>query len=375
MSTILKLKEPQYYLQTDSQIRSQKDRMCRASVSAMGVKYVNPEALQGSNADDQFLKTVLKYGDTIYPTPHTKAALEYGVELKNYTNGTLEVILKELKQGFVVGLGILHHGPWTAPRGGGHWILLWGSDDTHAYCHDPYGEMDNVNGSYPQPGQGGKGVKYTWKRLLNRWHPEGPGHGHYCTFRRINSGARPVQPVEVPTFKPLSRATLAHIWQCQPLEVKHQTLDGLNQTLEKFQINTPSRLRHFLSQTAHESGNGLWTEELATGEAYEGRLDLGNTQPGDGKKFKGAGYIQVTGRDNYRRLSLALKDPRIIELGASFVSQHLPWTATGWWWKANEMNELCDTNPTVRAVTLRVNGGTTGLASREAAYRRCVEVI
>ncbi len=73
----------------------------------------------------------------------------------------------------------------------------------------------------------------------------------------------------------------------------HQLKD-LKDCLNRFQINTPARMRHFLSQTAHESGGLKWLKELADGSAYNGRKDLGNTHPGDGPKYKGAGVIQLT---------------------------------------------------------------------------------
>ena len=72
-----------------------------------------------------------------------------------------------------------------------------------------------------------------------------------------------------------------------------------NQNAEKFGCNTPLRMAHFLAQIAHESACLRYTEEIASGSAYEGRKDLGNTQKGDGIKFKGRGYIQITGRANY----------------------------------------------------------------------------
>src|ERR1700736_740911 len=65
------------------------------------------------------------------------------------------------------------------------------------------------------------------------------------------------------------------------------------------QINTPLRQAHFLAQLGHESGSLRYTAELASGTAYEGRADLGNTQPGDGSRFKGRGLIQINGRSNY----------------------------------------------------------------------------
>ncbi|MFC5450092.1 hypothetical protein [Paenibacillus aestuarii] len=68
-------------------------------------------------------------------------------------------------------------------------------------------------------------------------------------------------------------------------------LTNLNNTLTKYDITTSARIAHFMSQCGHESGLGKYTQELASGTAYEGRADLGNTQWGDGPRYKGAGYI------------------------------------------------------------------------------------
>ncbi|MFI8969125.1 LysM peptidoglycan-binding domain-containing protein, partial [Bacillus subtilis] len=152
-------------------------------------------------------------------------------------------------------------------------------------------------------------------------------------------------------------------------------LQDLNNCLERYNITTRSRLCHFISQCSHESGAGRWRKELASGRAYEGRADLGNTQPGDGPKFKGAGYIQLTGRYNYTRFSNAIGDSKIISLGVDYVANNYPWTSAGFWWHSNNMNALCDTNPSVEAVTRRVNGGYNGLEDRRMYYNRCIKVF
>lgn len=159
--------------------------MCFSSTCAMAVKYLRPDALKGSNADDDYLRTVLKYGDTTEASAQIKACRYYGVSASFRQNGTKTALINELKKGFPVGTGILHRGHVSAPRGGGHWMLLIGEKSTTGVFHDPYGEMDNVNGGYVTVGSGGKDVEYSWRNWLPRWEVEGSGSGWYMTFRVV----------------------------------------------------------------------------------------------------------------------------------------------------------------------------------------------
>lgn len=172
----------------------------------------------------------------------------------------------------------------------------------------------------------------------------------------------------------VTKRQLAEVWGCSVTVIEDNEILELNKCLETFEITTPFRIRHFLSQTAHESGGGRWKREISDGWYLEGRTDIGNTQPGDGPKYKGAGYIQLTGRYNYQKLSDYLNDPRVME-GVDYVAKTYPFTSAGYWWVSNEMNELCDTNPTVEQVTLRVNGGYNGLDDRKEYYYICQRVI
>ncbi|WOB70582.1 D-Ala-D-Ala carboxypeptidase family metallohydrolase [Microcystis aeruginosa] len=157
-------------------------------------------------------------------------------------------------------------------------------------------------------------------------------------------------------------------------KMSDQQFNDLNSCLQRFEINTVPRIRHFLSQTAHESGGLRWMEEIASGSAYEGRRDLGNTSPGDGRKYKGAGVIQLTGRHNYQKFADFIKDQKVMQ-GHSYVAQVYPFTSAGFWWKNNNMNALCDRGATVREVTKRVNGGYNGLADRQRYYDKACQVI
>ncbi|MGH6811848.1 MAG: peptidoglycan-binding protein [Methylocella sp.] len=137
---------------------------------------------------------------------------------------------------------------------------------------------------------------------------------------------------------------------------------NLANALQVYEINTPLRAAHFLAQTCHESDGFCTTVEYASGAAYERRRDLGNTQPGDGRKFKGRGLIQLTGRANYAaaggRLKLDLVDNP--DLAAEPATSVL--TACDFW-KAHKINQDCDQDNLI-AVTRKVNGGLNGLESR-----------
>lgn len=150
----------------------------------------------------------------------------------------------------------------------------------------------------------------------------------------------------------------------------------LNPVFERFRINTPQRAAAFLAQLAHESGELRWRKELASGAAYEGRADLGNTNPGDGVRYKGRGWIQITGRLNYQRASRALgvdflKNPRLMEEleNAALVS--------GWFWAWRGLNELADLNTpeAFEKITKRINGGLNGYAERKKYWARAKEAL
>lgn len=151
-------------------------------------------------------------------------------------------------------------------------------------------------------------------------------------------------------------------------------LADLNNCLQRFNITTPARIRHFISQCSHESGCGYYMVEEASGRAYEYRKDLGNIYSGDGVKYKGAGYIQLTGRANYQSLANYLGDQNVMQ-GANYVANNYPWTSAGYWWYKNNMNSLCDNGSDCLAITKRVNGGTNGYQDRLMYYDKCCNIF
>lgn len=144
----------------------------------------------------------------------------------------------------------------------------------------------------------------------------------------------------------------------------------LQAAMAEFGINTPLRAAHFLAQVAHESDSFCTLEEYASGAAYEERADLGNVEPGDGRRFKGRGPIQLTGRDNYQRFGRTL--------GVDLVGDP-EWAAdpamgariAALYWHVKGLNAVADRND-ARAITRKINGGYNGLQERLAALGRAV---
>ena len=147
--------------------------------------------------------------------------------------------------------------------------------------------------------------------------------------------------------------------------------NALNQKMTENSINTPLRQAHFLAQIAHESGELRYSEEIASGEAYEGRADLGNTQPGDGKRFKGRGLIQLTGRSNYKRYGEARGKQYTTDDTAKLlaIDPSIAVDVSCWFWVEHDLNTLADVD-NVMEVTKTINGGYNGLEDRKAKLAR-----
>lgn len=139
-------------------------------------------------------------------------------------------------------------------------------------------------------------------------------------------------------------------------------------------IDTPKRVSHFLAQTAHESAGFRTTVEYASGAAYEGRKDLGNVKRGDGKRFRGRGLIQCTGRANYRSFTAWVRQ---FDSGApDFEAEptklaEFPWALLSavWYWQTRGLNKLADKDD-LRGITKKINGGYNGFVDRQNWFRK-----
>ncbi len=149
-------------------------------------------------------------------------------------------------------------------------------------------------------------------------------------------------------------------------------VEPLNAAFNEFDINNGAREAAFLAQTAHESGGFMLLRELwgptPAQAGYEGRMDLGNEEEGDGYKFRGRGLIQITGRSNYEACGDALgldltEHPEFLEEPINACR------SAGWFFKQHGLNELADKGDFLN-ITKRINGGTSGWQERLSYYAR-----
>jgi putative chitinase len=147
--------------------------------------------------------------------------------------------------------------------------------------------------------------------------------------------------------------------------------------MREFGIDTKQRQAMFLAQIGHESGGMKYTVEIwgatPTQTRYEGRKDLGNTQVGDGFKYRGRGLIQTTGRYNYEKTSDALdvdflRYPELLEEPQNAAR------SAAWWWQSHNLNRFADAGDIV-GCTKAINGGTNGLEHRKKLYEAALSAV
>ncbi|MEO8060727.1 MAG: glycoside hydrolase family 19 protein [Burkholderiales bacterium] len=158
-------------------------------------------------------------------------------------------------------------------------------------------------------------------------------------------------------------------------------LPHLNKAMQTYGVDTMQRTAAFIAQLAHESGEFRWMEEIWGPTDPQRRYEppgtlaarLGNTQPGDGKRFKGRGPIQITGRFNYAKYGTLLG----VDLAAQpelAATPEFAFATAGLYWQSNGLNELADSGDFVK-ITRRINGGTNGLPDRQKYYALALGVL
>jgi putative chitinase len=189
--------------------------------------------------------------------------------------------------------------------------------------------------------------------------------------------------------------------------VPQVVIDSIPEVASKFGINTPLRVAHFLAQCGHESGgfrvtqenlnysakglNGIFKKYFPTeasaaayarqpqkiaNKVYANRMANGSEASGDGYKFRGRGYIQLTGRDNYTQFGKAIGVD--IPNNPDLVSSTYALASAAWFWSKNGLNKLADvgaSDSAVTSITKRVNGGTIGLADRIKHFKEYYHLL
>ena len=189
--------------------------------------------------------------------------------------------------------------------------------------------------------------------------------------------------------------------------VPQVVIDSIPEVASKFAINTPLRVAHFLAQCGHESGgfrvtqenlnysakglNGIFKKYFPTeasaaayarqpqkiaNKVYANRMANGNEASGDGFRFRGRGYIQLTGRDNYTQFGKAIGVD--IPSNPDLVASTYALASAAWFWSKNGLNKLADggaTDAVVTSITKRVNGGTIGLADRIKHFKEYYHLL
>ncbi len=369
-------------------------RTCNTSSCAMAAKFLGANI----SGDDDYFQYVIKYGDTTDHSAQTQALAELRIQSTWNTNLDFDDLDKSLASGLPAVIGILHHGPLEAPSGG-HMIVAIGRTAGGDYIiNDPFGNLLDGYAS-----EDGGGLTYSRRELTGRWTADGPKTGWGRLFYGNNPPGTsaqnaPAQTAPAPTTLARMARTLSVSGRAvtvsptasaqyimtgeqliqiaganAPSDRLRQLASSLNDVLNHYQINTPLRICHFIAQVAHESDCFNAMEEYASGADYEGRDDLGNTQPGDGVRFKGRGLMQLTGRSNYAEFSKAMNQDFIAQPQLVGQIPFAIWVA-GWYWDTRKLNEDADRDD-LEGVTLRVNGGYNGLEDRRNYLQKAKAVL
>jgi len=200
----------------------------------------------------------------------------------------------------------------------------------------------------------------------------------------IGAPATPTLPGPAPAPSGGATADLLYAAMGGALTVQRyaELLPAVLESLRNCDCTTENRVAEWMAQIGHESGGLRWMEELADGSAYEGRADLGNTQPGDGQRYKGRGPIQITGRFNYEQVSQWAHSKGLVPTPTFFVDQpellgtdQYAFRGTEWYWTVArpKINAMAD-NRDHAGVTQAINGGMNGFDDRVARFNNALPI-
>ncbi|MDW5415612.1 hypothetical protein R6242_03385 [Iodobacter sp. CM08] len=169
-------------------------------------------------------------------------------------------------------------------------------------------------------------------------------------------------------------------------------MEWINRLCPQYQIDSPQEYAHFLAQACHESDGFKTLQEYASGQAYEGRVDLGNSQVGDGVRFKGRGIFQTTGRANYLQLGIKKGRRDLFIHHPDYLEQaeYAVWSACEYWnshhlndaanhadnevLKKKHHGEVIGVAP-IEFISITINGGKNGMEQRKSFYIKARAVL
>jgi len=244
-------------------------------------------------------------------------------------------------------------------------------------------------------------------QVKNGLTPDGiVGNGTWNKIMGITEAVAPVAPIATPTASPVASVGGLKLDTLKG-HIPDSVIAMIPEVAAKFEINTPLRLAHFLAQCGHESGgfrltkenlnysakglNGIFKKYFPTLESalpyerkpekiankvYGGRMGNGTEASGDGAKFCGRGYIQLTGKDNYTAFGKSIGED--VCANPQVVAEKYALLSAAWFFSKNGLHKMADggaTDTVVTSITKRVNGGTIGLVDRIAHFKEYYKLL